>query len=391
MKTSFRPASLLALPLLLLAGLPAFAINGTVRHQSYAGGPWNTVPLYTYVKLCNVASSGAWSGSGSCYTTFTDSGGNFAINVPAGSYATFAWNSSYAIGSHISSAWGAVQDFTGNWTQGNQLNVSGYTGWVNLYVVASPNQPQAVYPSNGAQHVPLNFTLRWTPDRTGWTVVYDIYAHGSGASESLVLSNIPCNRDASGNCSYPITNLVPAHLYYWRVVAKLYPRWPTDPPSSIYYTTSSAQLSFVTHGTTYSLTTVNGSNKVSADSCGGGSVSAQATGVGPCETLKLIDLNGGDLNSGDSVFLQVYGTPWYFSAQNGGGGALLANAQWGGPYEAFTISKTNGWGTIQNGDSVSLTASNGNYCSAELGGGDFVNCNRAALGAWETFTLGIMP
>jgi len=392
LKLSTRFSFLFALALLmLLAAGPAIAFVGTVRYEAYPGGPWNNALPYTYVKICNVAYAGAWSGQGVCLVTTTDSYGNFGFNVTSGSYATFAWNTYYgSFGSDSSAAWGQIQDYSGNWYQGTQLNLTGYTNWVNLLVVASPNQPQAIYPANESRQIPLSFTLKWTSDHTGWAVTYDIYGNGSGAQESLLLSNIPCNPDASGNCSYPITNLAPTSLFYWRVVAKLHPGWAVDPPSSIYYTTSSARFSFATQGTTYSLTTVNG-YKVSADGCGGSGVSARGTSLGPCETLKIIDLNGGTLDSGDQINIQVYATPWNFTAQNGGGGALLANSQWGAGYETFNIYKTNGWGTIQNGDPVSLRSYNGNYCSAELGGGDVVNCNRVVVGAWETFTLGVLP
>jgi hypothetical protein len=40
-------------------------------------------------------------------------------------------------------------------------------------------------------------------------MTYDIYAYGEGGSEIKVLSDISCNPDASGNCSYYIDNVVP--------------------------------------------------------------------------------------------------------------------------------------------------------------------------------------
>ncbi|HEX3531412.1 MAG TPA: hypothetical protein VH988_30490 [Thermoanaerobaculia bacterium] len=380
-----------SLLLILLAAVPAGAsVGGTVYYESYAGGPWQLDPSNTMVKFCNVAYNGAWSGQGQCYTTTTDAYNNFSISLPNGSYATFVWNNAYTFGSDSSAAWGNVEDFTGNWTSGNQLNINVYTYWVVLYQVEWPNQPQVVYPANGARQVPLNFNLKWTPDHTGWQVVYDIYGAGDGAPEILELSNLSCNPDASGNCSYPVSNLVAVTPYTWHVVAKLHPGWSVDPPSNIYVTNSSADFRFATSGTTYSLTTVNG-YKVSADGCGGSTVSARGTTVGNCETLRIFDLNGGTLQSGDSINIEVYATNWRFSAVNGGGGALLANTQWGAGWETFIIAKTTGTGTISNGDTVSLRAYNGNYCSAELGGGDVVNCNRASVGPWETFTFGVMP
>ncbi len=325
-----------------------------------------------------------------CYTAIAYPGGTYSLVLPDGrSYAVFVWNNSVGFGSDSSAVWGLTEDFNGNTYSGIQFNAGG-TQTVNLYSVVWPNQPQAVYPANGARKTPLSFTLKWSPDHTGFPVIYDIYASGDGGPEVLVLSNIPCNPDGSGKCSTSIMNLAPVSQHNWRVVAKLYPERPTDPPGPLYITNSSAQFSFATQGTTYSLTTANG-DRVSGDNCGGSTVSARGTTVGNCETLRLVDLNGGTLQSGDSITLRVYATNWYFTAQNGGGAAMLANSLSGGAFETFVLSKTTGSGTISNGDTVSLRASNGNYCSAELGGGDVVNCNRATVGPWETFTFGVMP
>ncbi|HEY2736841.1 MAG TPA: hypothetical protein VGK45_00460 [Thermoanaerobaculia bacterium] len=390
MRLSTRLTFLAALAFLILAAAPpASAVSGRVLFKTSIGGEWLPGRPYTAVKLCSMAHSGAWSGQGLCYTTTTDSNGGFTLSVPSGSYATFVWNNIYTYGSASSAAWAGSQDFNGYWTFSNQLNVDEDTGNVSLNQVEWPFRPLAVYPANGARKTPFSFTLKWTSDSSGFPVIYDLYASGDGGAEALVLSGLSCNPDASGNCTLPITNLPPDSTHTWRMVAKLHPSWP-DPPSNIYVTNSSAEFSFATQGTTYSLTTVNG-DKVSADNCGGSTVSARGTAVGNCETLRLVDLNGGTLQSGDSITLRVYATNWYFTAQNGGGAAMLANSLGGTASETFVLSKTTGSGTISNGDTVSLRASNGNYCSAELGGGDVVNCNRVTVGPWETFTFGVMP
>src|SRR5436853_6682877 len=115
--SSLRFALLLMMP---MAG-PSFAFKGTVRYEAFAGAPWNIAPSNYRVKFCNIAYAGAWSGEGYCFVTSTDSYGNFVLNVPTGSYATFAWYNN-TVGSDSSAAWGAIQDFSGNWYQGNQLN-----------------------------------------------------------------------------------------------------------------------------------------------------------------------------------------------------------------------------------------------------------------------------
>ncbi len=52
-------------------------------------------------------------------------------------------------------------------------------------------------------------------------MTYDVYGYGEGGTEIKDLSDVSCNPDASGYCSYPLTNLVPNWRYHWRVVAKL--------------------------------------------------------------------------------------------------------------------------------------------------------------------------
>jgi hypothetical protein len=371
-----------------MMSVSAFAVGGNAWLDTPWGGT-TPAPNGTRVKLCYAdGTAAAASGQGQCYTTST-SGQTWGMTVPTGRYYwMFVWNDAYDWGSENSIAWGAANG------QAGTLLLAQSFGYADLYSPPRPHKPLAVYPANGAKQVPLSFTLKWTSGldsyriKSGWPVTYDIYAYGAGASEQLILSNIPCNPDSSGNCTYPITNLAPVSLHYWRVVAKLNPQLGS--PGNPYYTNSSARFSLTTQGTTYSLSTSAG-YFVGADNCGGSTVNAKATSVGSCQTLKIIEVNNGTLDSGDQVAIQIYATPWNFTAVNGGGGALKANSQGGGSYEIFTISKTSGSGALQNGDEVTLRAFNGQYCSAENDGGDVVNCNRSAIGPWETFTFGIIP
>lgn len=390
---------LLAFALSMVA-LPAMAapirVDGYI-HWEKASGLYAPAAAGTKVKFCrNNGTAQAASGQGpTCVNGqvggFDGSQANyFQVYVPEpGYYWMFTWNTDYDWGSSTSITRGAHLGF--NLTQ---LYVPTYYLYeVQLYSAPSPRKPVPVYPAHTSLWTPTSFTLKWTngldADRTrpNWPVTYDVYANGPGAPENLVLSNVPCNADASGHCTYPITNLLSAQLYYWRVEAKLNPQLgsPGDPyyrnkPLKPYY--------FATDGTTYSLASENG-RFVGANGCGGSTVSATSTSLGLCQTLKLVDLNGGTLYSGDPVYIEVYGQPYNFVASYGGGGPLLATSQWGGSWETFTVTNASGWGALGNGDLITLQAANGQYCAAEGGGGGAVNCNRNEVGPWETFTLGV--
>jgi hypothetical protein len=138
-RLSFLPAFAF---LILAAAPPASALSGYVFYKASIGGKWLLENFNTSVKLCNMASSGAWAGQGLCYTTTTDSSGGFTLSVPSGSYATFVWNNIDTFGSSSSAAWVGSQDFNGNWTFSNQLNADQYTGNVSLNQVKSgPGRP----------------------------------------------------------------------------------------------------------------------------------------------------------------------------------------------------------------------------------------------------------
>jgi hypothetical protein len=137
-----------------------------------------------------------------------------------------------------------------------------------------------------------------------------------------------------------------------------------------------------------SLRTYNG-NYLQAVNGGGSSVDAMSTSVGAYQQFGLIDINGGTLNDGDLVRMQVENGNWV-AAENGGGPGSVVNANNTDPLspETFVVHRMNGAGAIVSGDSVSLSASGtGYYMVAEGGGGSLVNCDRTGAGPWETFTL----
>jgi len=125
---------------------------------------------------------------------------------------------------------------------------------------------------------------------------------------------------------------------------------------------------------------------VVAENGGSGIIGASRSAVGPWETFRLVDLNGGSLTSGDVVNLASdQGT--YVVAENGGGGTLSVNRPNAGTWEEITVLKVNGSGAINSGDVVVLRTKNGQFIVAEDGGGGRVNANRTAIGPWEQFII----
>lgn len=132
------------------------------------------------------------------------------------------------------------------------------------------------------------------------------------------------------------------------------------------------------------------SRYVGAQNNGGGAVNATATAAQGWETFSFVDLNGGTLESGDSVRIRAGGGQ-YFQALNGGGSSLNAAATSAGTSETFRIVKKSGSGTIQTNDVVGLQAATGTWISAQNGGGSSVSAAGATLQAWEEFVFGIGP
>jgi len=134
-----------------------------------------------------------------------------------------------------------------------------------------------------------------------------------------------------------------------------------------------------------SFQTLLGGKYLSAQNDGGGAVTAAASTVQAWERFSLIDVNGGSLQSGDSVFIQA-GSGQYFQALNGGGSTLNAASSNQLGWETFKVVKPSG-GSIANGDTVGLQASSGSWVSAQNGGGGPVFAYGGALGSWEQLKI----
>lgn len=383
--------------LLLLAAVPASATNlyGPVFIYTSAG-VFGTTSSMT-VKFCTNS-----NGTGLCYQTTTAYncyGGVcysnwYQLSLPDGyNWYFFAWAASGNWGSDTSPSEGRFQ---GGGPTVTSIYLSGpvYAPF-ELHTFPSPLPPQAVYPTNGQQNVPVSFTLKWTSGsdgyRSSYPITYDIYSHGHGGSDLLVASNVACNPDASGNCTMAISNVLSSSYIYWRVVAKLNPGiFPSNP----YYTTNSSQFTFTTvtnPNALVSFLTSDWTHYLTASGCGGGALAATSISQGGCESFKVIDLNGGNLISGETVNLQL-GNLWYIVAANGGGSQVNVNSTSAGSWETFTVVKLSGApGTrIFNGDWVAFRTSNGSsYVSAFNGGGSSVNASATSAGWAETFVYSV--
>lgn len=133
------------------------------------------------------------------------------------------------------------------------------------------------------------------------------------------------------------------------------------------------------------LKTYDGVHYVSARNGGGSDIHAEATSGGWDETFSLVDVNGGLLMSGDTVYLQVM-EGQYITASDGGGSTVVAIHRQPLGHERFTIEKTWGTGQIYDGSPVAFRTMNNYYWSAiNEGGGDLLAPYLGVV-TWEVFT-----
>jgi hypothetical protein len=153
--------------------------------------------------------------------------------------------------------------------------------------------------------------------------------------------------------------------------------------------TSEAALAGPTRRAITLKTAVRGTYVV-AENGGGGVVNANREVASTWETFTLHDLDGGDLVSGDLVWLAALNGQ-FVVAEEGGGGAVNANRVTPLDWETFRIVKLGGsaGAAIRDGDQIALqTKTRGLFvCALEGGGGALVADRMVPLG-WETFVVG---
>ena len=157
----------------------------------------------------------------------------------------------------------------------------------------------------------------------------------------------------------------------------------SEPPAAAESESASSQ-SLTLPGVSFQ--TVLGGRYLGAQNDGGGAVNATASVAQAWERFSLIDINGGTLESGDSLFVQA-GNGQFFQALNGGGSTLNAASSSQLGWETFKLVKRTGSGTVANGDVVGLQAASGSWVSAQNGGGGPVFAYGGALGSWEELTI----
>lgn len=127
---------------------------------------------------------------------------------------------------------------------------------------------------------------------------------------------------------------------------------------------------------------------VAAEGGGGGVVNANRPRPLEWETYNIIDLNGGDLLSGDYVNIQTW-DGHYLCAEWGGGSDLNATRTLAREWETFQVWKVGGGGPIVYGDTINLRT----YDGAHYVVADYtypysqVRADRTAAREWERFTL----
>ena len=138
-----------------------------------------------------------------------------------------------------------------------------------------------------------------------------------------------------------------------------------------------------------------------AEGNGGGIVNADRATAGPWETFAIHDLNGGKLQSTDTIYLTT-SSSWFLCAdairtgRNSFRWALDANRRRGDTWERMTIYKLNAarlaagvyetvGGDIVDGDSVAIASWAGKWMVAEASGA--ANIDRDNVNAWEVFVF----
>jgi hypothetical protein len=350
---------------------------------------------------CDQATTNSLYGDGECYEAIAYNhvyGLNndqyetlYTVTVQAEHiYYVFLWDDQHDWGSRTVPATAAAG---GNTTGSGCCNAGGF----NVFGDPHPHQPTAIYPANGQQSAPVSFTLKWSSgidaQRTWpgqYTTRYDIFGYGYGGSEVPVASNVFCNPDGSGYCTFPINALFSSTYYYWRVVAKLDSGW--SPRSNPYLTQSSGTFTFTTltnASKRWGIVGANAYNYVNAVYCGGSNVDVTGSSAGPCQLFNIVDINGGDLMSGDHIYLTING--FYLEANYGGGsGCNLANMA-PSSTEVFTVEKTSGTpgSRILQGDRVTFKTSGSNYLVATYGGGADLEATSTTVNYWEIFSLAV--
>jgi hypothetical protein len=126
---------------------------------------------------------------------------------------------------------------------------------------------------------------------------------------------------------------------------------------------------------------------VVAEGGGGGRVLANTKKTITGTMFTLVDINGGQLVSGEKVYLKTSNGKNYVVAEGGGGGIVKANRTVPREWETFIIRSATGQSTIKLGDTVSLQAYKRQFLSAVSVGNRLVSATGQRVGSNERFKL----
>ena len=386
---------LICLSLFVVAALPLAAqtqahITGQVFKRKAPGTISLDTSNFVRIRFCDVTLPNGYKNQGFCSTATNLGNGNYEVWLNANaSYYIFAWDDGDRWGSQNApsyywSVFGLVY---------NTVKFYGDATGVNVLMDPRPLDPTPVLPANNEAHSSVNPILKWSDglnaDRTWsfYTITYDIVSLDIYGRPNTILSNLTCNSDGAGYCTYQLNSLYQNAPYNWSVVAKL--RSPQSLAKNPYNSNESSRSYFTTaidaqHPPKINLTAADSTHHL----VGCGPMTADGVSGSVCEQFTIIDVNGGDLNDGDAVYIVDYYDS-YLTAPDGPGGpgSLTFVRTTPGPAQTFTIRKM--WGStgsrIIHMDRLALRTYRNDYIQADNGGGTTTSADTPDANPWNTF------
>jgi len=130
-----------------------------------------------------------------------------------------------------------------------------------------------------------------------------------------------------------------------------------------------------------------GAGFMSAYNGGGGQIYGNSPNQWAWEEFELLDLNGGDIVSGDIVAFRT-AVSRQFVSDNGGGVPATADRSLAYGWELFQVIRLAGPGVLHNGERFALKGWHGQYLGPNYNYIDAkVGCWFPGIGSWETLTF----
>ena len=242
-------------------------------------------------------------------------------------------------------------------TAGKLLTVN-YTGW--LFNASQPDQKGGKFDSSLDEgRTPFSFTLGAGEVISGWD--QGLVGMKVGGIRRLV---------------------VPPALAYGGGR-----NGPVPPNATLVFEIELIEIPTDDEATQYSISIrTDAGNFFSVENNANAAVLANRASAADWEKFRLLDVNAGALETGDTVRIETT-TGWGFARTADGTLAAVASPGQNFTEEQFVIEAVSS-GAIGNGSQIALRSLTPLfYVTAEGGGGGAVNVTRQSIGAWETFTL----